>query len=88
MAAADRKKPAKLQVNIFSTTWKDVVRFDAANDFQSMEVMDAAATLGRNSCDSRPRFRIVRDDPAFTGQDALVITEWAPADGWTGVHHG
>ncbi|MGQ3055423.1 MAG: hypothetical protein ACT6S0_26845 [Roseateles sp.] len=86
--AIERAKPAKLQVNIFSSTWKDVVRFDAANDFQSMEVMDAAATLGRNSFDNRPRFRIVRDDPAFTGQDAIVITEWAPGDGWKGVQHG
>lgn len=88
MATAERKKPAKLQVNIFSTTWKDVVRFDAANDFQSMEVMDAAATLGRNSFDGRPRFRIVREDPAFTGQDSDVMTEWTPSEGWKAVQYG
>ncbi|MET3461252.1 hypothetical protein [Variovorax atrisoli] len=88
MGTADRKKPAKLQVNIFASTWKDVVRFDADNDFQSMEVMDAAATLGRNSFDSRSRFRIVREDPAFTGQDADVMTEWTPGEGWKAVQHG
>jgi hypothetical protein len=86
--AAERKKPVKLQVNIFSTTWKDVVRFDAANDFQSMEVMDAAETLGRNSFDNRPRFRIVRDAPATVIQDAEVLTEWTPGDGWKVVQLG
>lgn len=85
--ATERKKPVKLQVNIFASTWKDVVRFDADSDFQSMEVMDAAATLGRNSFDQRPRFRIVRDDPAFAGEETVVITEWASGEGWKGERH-
>lgn len=85
--SSDLKKPVKLQVNIFGATWKDVVRFDADNDFASMEVMDAANTLGRNSMDQRSRFRIVRDDPAFDGVHAVVLTEWMPGQGWKAVGH-
>lgn len=84
--SSERKKPVKLQVNLFGAAWKDVVRFDAANDFGSMEVLDAAETLARNSVQQRSHFRIVRDDPESTGIDADVLY-LLKADGWKAVTH-
>jgi hypothetical protein len=66
-------KPVKLQVNT-SGAWKDVIRFDAANDVESCEVMGAAETLGRVS---KAKFRITTDDGL---QQALK--HWAPDTGW------
>lgn len=86
--ADERKKPAVLQVNTFGTAWKEVLRFDVASELGTMEVMDAAETLGRNSFDKRTRFRIVRDDPAFRGAEADAIMEWSADAGWKAVQHG
>lgn len=82
--SSDRTKPVKLQVNIFTGTWKDVLRFDAADDAAGAEIMEAAATLGRHSWKSRSAFRIATDDP---NQPADVLLTWSAADGWKRASH-
>lgn len=69
-------KPVKLQVNT-SGAWRDVIKFDAAYDVESMEVMGAAETLGRIS---KATFRVVvADEP---GRSPTVLTTWTPDTGW------
>lgn len=75
-----KQKPVKLQANT-SGAWKDVVRFDAADEQATAEVMDAAATLGRISAGDTT-FRLVIDD-GF----GMPLYRWASANGWQEVSH-
>ena len=83
-ALVERAKPVKLQVNIFASTWKDVVKFDAADDAAGAEIMEAAATLARHSWKGRSAFRIATDDPM---QPADVLLTWSAAEGWKEARH-
>lgn len=69
-------KPVKLQINT-SGAWKDVVTFDAADDFVGDQVTEGAAQIGRATA---TRFRIV-----MTGQHAEVLTRFDPVTGWKAV---
>lgn len=79
-----RAKPVVLQVNIFAGTWKDVVKFDAADDAACAEILAAAATLGRLSWKGRSAFRVTTDDPM---QRADVLLTWSATDGWKEARH-
>jgi len=81
--SSERQKPVKLQVNTFGSAWRDVVRFDAANDVTSMEVMDAAERLGRLDGSRRTKFRIATDD-VNARYDVIpsVLTHWTAERGW------
>jgi hypothetical protein len=63
------RKPVKLQVNT-SGAWRDVIGFDAADDVQSCEVMDAAAP-----------FRVVIPN-VDAPRSPIVLTRWSPEAGW------
>lgn len=70
-------KPVKLQVNA-SGAWRDVIGFDAANDMESSEVMDAAARLGLIA---KATFRVVIPN-AEQPRSPTVLTRWSPEAGW------
>jgi hypothetical protein len=72
--AQEQTKPVKLQVNN-SGAWKNVLRFDAADDAVAAQVMEAAATLGQIG---RMTWRICVDDSLD-----LVLMTWTEAKGWT-----
>ena len=80
--SADRMKPVKLQVNIFAGTWKDVVRFDAADQANADQVMGAAATLALSSWQGRSKFRVAKDDSALPAEPLM---EFIPGEGWKEV---
>lgn len=69
-----RPKPVKLQVND-SGSWRNVIRFDAANDQVAAQVMEAAAMLG-HACE-RTTFRIAIDDSLST-----VLMHWSREKCW------
>lgn len=83
-ALRERTKPVKLQVNIFAGTWKDVVRFDAADEVASGQVMKAAEVLASCAWKGRSRFRISKDDPMLPTEPML---EFVPGEGWNEVRH-
>ncbi|SDO77566.1 hypothetical protein SAMN05216303_102324 [Rhodoferax sp. OV413] len=72
--SATRTKPVKLQVND-SGSWRNVIRFDAADDAQCVAITEAAATLGRAA--SRATFRIAMDDAL-----QLPLLHWTREKGW------
>jgi hypothetical protein len=73
MPPAKAVKPVKLQVNT-TGAWRDVVGFDAGNDLEACEAMDAAATLGRIA---KASFRVVmKDSPVPRSPEVLV--RWTP----------
>jgi hypothetical protein len=76
MSAAPTK-PVKLQVNT-SGAWRDVVSFDAGQDLEAREVMDAAAALGRVA---KAKFRVVIPSEAQP-RSPMVLTCWSPETGW------
>lgn len=67
------KKPVKLQLNN-SGAWKDVIRFDAADDAVCAQVMEAAEALGQVG---KVTWRVCVDDGS---QDVLM--HWSAAEGW------
>lgn len=69
-----RTKPVKLQIND-SGSWRNVIRFDAADDQVAAQVMEAAATLGHAS--ERTTFRIAIDDCLST-----TLMRWSREKGW------
>ena len=68
-------KPAKLQVNL-AGAWKDVARFEAADDEASGAIVHAASDIGSYAI-GNVRFRIVIDDALNE-----VLTHWTRPDGW------
>lgn len=67
-------KPVALQVNN-SGAWKSVIRFDAGENLESSQVMEAAETLAR--IDGKCTFRIVANDGL-----QLVLMHCTAKDGW------
>jgi hypothetical protein len=67
-------RPVKLQVNERGS-WRDVVRFDAGNDFATEKVMDAANSLGA-ACPST-KYRIATDEAL-----PQVLMYWKAETGW------
>jgi hypothetical protein len=77
VSMAITKKPVKRQINT-AGAWRDVIRFDAANDIACGEVMAAAAALGRVG---KARMRICTADSL---QQALMhwTYERSAEHGW------
>jgi hypothetical protein len=70
---ADATKPVKLQVNN-SGAWKNVIRFDAADEVACAEAMDAAEKLGSIG---DVTWRVCIDDAMD-----VVLMRWSSATGW------
>ncbi|WP_422847603.1 hypothetical protein ACOYR4_18480 [Acidovorax sp. M14] len=73
-------KPAKLQVNT-AGAWKDVARFDVADEAACAAVMNAARDIGFYATHD-VRFRVVRDDAL---NEPLMT--WTKQDGWKEWRH-
>ena len=73
-------KPAKLQVNT-AGAWKDVARFDVADEAACAAVMNAARDIGFYATHD-VRFRVVRDDALNE-----PLTTWTKQDGWKEWRH-
>ena len=73
-------KPAKLQVNT-AGAWKDVARFDVAEEAACAAVMNAARDIGFYATHD-VRFRVVRDDAL---NEPLMT--WTKQDGWKEWRH-
>lgn len=78
--APEPVKPAKLQVNT-TGAWKDVVRFDVADEGASTGVMNAARDIGFFATHD-VRFRVVRDEAL---NEPLMT--WTKQDGWKEWRH-
>lgn len=73
-------KPAKLQVNT-AGAWKNVARFDVADEAACPAVMNAARDIGFHAT-HEVRFRVVRDDAL---NEPLMT--WTKQDGWKEWRH-
>lgn len=73
---AEAIKPVKLQLNC-TGAWRDVIRWDAADDAASDQVVAAAETLGRIG---RASCRIAVADEG--GRSPTVLTHWSLDHGW------
>jgi len=73
-------KPAKLQANT-AGAWKDVARFDVADEEACACVMNAARDIGFHATHD-VKFRVVRDDAL---NEPLMT--WTKQDGWKEWRH-
>lgn len=73
-SAAPTSKPVRLELRA-NNVWKPVMRFDAADDYASQQVMVAAQRLG--DVDTTLTWRICKDDAL---RDVLLT--WTAQKGW------
>lgn len=71
------KNPCRLELNN-SGAWKVIVRFDAADEETSGEIMDAAAKLSNavNAGADKPQFTL-----RISAEDATVLARYEGIDG-------
>jgi len=67
-------KPVKLQVNT-SGAWRNVIAFDAANDSECADVLEAAERLGAIG---QAAMRVVMAGPGHTSEPVDVLMYWNP----------